>query len=475
MNYKYLAIFILLFLLIYEIVDFNITHIEGLRRYELTNTCIVSFFVLFIYGLIPSKYKRLNKQFFKISTIFIISFYIVHFFNYVFYSFNIVDLSFFSSEYTLKAAKLSLCFFIALVLGIILTNKSFDDKPEESLNLNIIKIIPLFQTISLIIFYSFTDKRYFSAGGNSAVLNDIGWNPIGAVGNVICVACVIASVAAIYYRYKNNKHVTIKEYIKSFPLLLYVNTFVYLSLVLISGDRGPILDILFVVSSGYFLITNKKIKIVYIIVALFVAANVLSFLSYLRGNPEDLSIAKIEVVSNRMAEASEDGNIIYNLTDDLSDVVNSYHLVFEYTQRFGFIYGFGIIFQLLAFLPGIRSILYSLSGIDISILSTDFLATMLLGEDYGAGTTCVADVYYNLGLYGGIVAYFLFGVFIKKCDIALYLKSNNYLVIIISLCYLTKSIYLGRSTILQPINLFVYTYLIFIISNLIANKIFRFK
>ncbi len=436
-------------------------------------TSIVSIIVLFIHIISPCQpFKKKENHFFKISSFFLLSFFLVHFSNYIHYVLKTVDLRFLESESVNKAAILSLCCFISVVLGIRSTYKPFKIRTSVRFDNRTNDFLSYIFFIAICLFYGFTDKRFFSSGGNFEILNNIGWHPLGQVGNSLCIAAVLASIISVYYRCydQNISHITFKEYLKLFPLKFYFLLFVYIGLILVSGDRGPMIDIGIAFVSNYFIVTRKKVKISQIIILILIASFTLTFLAYLRADPDELSVDKVLAVSDRMKESNENTNGLYIMTKDLSNVVDAYHLVFSYTESYGIIYGLGTFFQIVGILPGIRSIIYNILGLDISILSTDVIATNLLGEGYGAGTTCVADTFYNFGLYGAVLIFFVFGKLIRKLELSIYDYSGSLFIIVVAFSYLTKSIYLGRSSLFQPMNLIAYTFLCLFLSTIFLKR-----
>lgn len=471
--YYYISNFILVLILLVCIYQYNANYNNGLDNHALMITSMTSVIIFLIYMISPSQpFKKKGISFFKITTFFLLSYFIVHFSNYLHYTFKTVDLRFLESHSVNKAAILSLCCFISLILGIRSTNNPFYHRTSVRFDWKTNDFLSYIFLVALCLFYGFTDKRFFTSGGNYEILNNIGWHPLGQVGNSLCIAAVLASIISVYFRCNEQgiANITFKEYLIKFPLKFYFLLFLYLGLILISGDRGPMIDIGVAFVSNYFIVSRKKIKFLQLIILVIIASFALTFLAYLRANPDNLSIDKVLAVSNRLKESNENTNGLYNITKDLSNVVDSYHLVYFFTESYGIIYGLGAFFQIIGILPGIRSIIYNMLGLDISILSTDVIATNLLGEEHGAGTTCVADTFYNFGLYGTLLIFFIFGKLIKKLELSLYSYSGSLFVIVVAFSYLTKAIYLGRSSLFQPMNLIAYTFLCLFLSTIFLNR-----
>lgn len=452
MNFR---IFILVVILLYSLITSYSLKVGCIDKEEIIKSLVVSFIALSIYITRKEYFQPLKKQFFSIANILVLSIFSVHFLQYINYAINENDVLFLSDNVINKASRISSTCFTALIIGLISHSREFKESIKEK-HVDASRILLIFFSFSLFLFVAFAGPQYFTAGGNSMVLNGEGMNPVAAVGNVTCIASVIASVVNVIQK-MNGQTCTIIQYVKKFPILFWVLTFVYMALVLISGDRGPIIDIAISLFVGCLMICKIKVGTLTSLTIIIIAAFILTFMSFLRGNNMELSFDKLVIIYDRFLSFLDTSDIFFALTRELSIVVNSFHLVLEYTEKNDIVYGAGIIFQLLAILPGIRSLMWSFSGIDITVLSTDALATKLLNEGIGAGTTCIADSYYNLGLLGSIIFFVLCGHFLRRVDISLYNHKCKTIYLVIGICYMARAIYIGRSTLLQPINLIFYT------------------
>lgn len=236
-------IILLIGLLVYSIISYYQTSYSFVSVSSLWESIILSTLSLLIYCSRKEYNKLFQGQVFTIATIFLLSFVIVHFFNYLSYCLGILGHDFLSMRYVNKASKVSTCALIAILIGLLIPRHPFKGQ-KTTLSIEIGETLNYFLCLSLVMFVVFTDKRYFSAGGNNLVLNEIGWNPIGAVGNTSCIACIIASVISKIINYRN-VHLSLIRYLKIYSFSFYLLTFIYLFLVLISGDRGPLIDVFF--------------------------------------------------------------------------------------------------------------------------------------------------------------------------------------------------------------------------------------
>lgn len=229
-----------------------------------------------------------------------------------------------------------------------------------------------------------------------------------------------------------------------------------------SGDRGPILYIGIIYVVPYYIINKKKLNLLTCIVGLIFAATTISLLGTVREMSGDLSLTKI-VEAQQYRKSNLDGeNLLFANTSELSNVVRAYHVLYYYADSIGVFYGLGLINQLLGIIPGLRYFLYPLLGIDDSVINSSILSTQLLNSDHGMGSTCLGDIYINLGFFGSMFFSIIFGAVLRKVDVSLYEighLSNTFLSLF-CLSVLSFAIYIGRATYFVPLGLSFYAWII---------------
>lgn len=470
-SYSIINILMLIMILACGIMSYYATGYDPISHSSL----LESIGLAFISGLIYmySKDSSLIKgQTFTICNLFLISFFIVHFFSCLGYSLDITpyikNMGKFDSNYLNAGIRAASCMYTSVILGMVITHTPFKNGRKFEFSCNIGKILTFLMYVFLLIFYIFTDKRYFQAGGNGVILNQIGWNPLGYVAQTSFIACFVGNVIFRIYKFE---HLSFKQYIKSFPVFFYIVSAIYIFLVLSSGDRGPILDLSLSFFAGYILINKIRVNKSVFIVGVVATALLLSFLGFLRAGSNDLSFDKMYQASETLIDYYTEKNIIFTSTEELSGVIGSYQVIYEYVERHDCVYGIGIINQILGILPGLRPLLYGVIGFNPENYGTAAIATTLMNADHGMGTTCAAELYFNLKFIGSLIAFFLFGIFIKKLDLSMYEKSPKLIVFIFGFCYLIKAIYIGRSTIFEPLNLCVYSYFYLLVANFFSKQL----
>ena len=113
-------------------------------------------------------------------------------------------------------------------------------------------------------------------------------------------------------------------------------------------------------------------------------------------------------------------------------------------------------------IPGLKYFLYPLLGIDDSVINSSILSTQLLNSDHGMGSTCLGDIYINLGFFGSMFFSIIFGAVLRKVDVSLYEighLSNTFLSLF-CLSVLSFAIYIGRATYFVPLGLSFYAWII---------------
>ena len=109
----------------------------------------------------------------------------------------------------------------------------------------------------------------------------------------------------------------------------------YFILVLMSGDRGPILYIGIIYVVPYYIINKKKLNLLTCIVGLIFAATTISLLGTVREMSGDLSLTKI-VEAQQYRKSNLDGeNLLFANTSELSNVVRAYHVLYYYADSIG--------------------------------------------------------------------------------------------------------------------------------------------
>lgn len=470
MNNTKICLLALSTLLILTIFRYIVAYYEPLSVRSLSLTLVTVFLATFIFFFVRrEKILYLRNNFFQITTIFVIGFIIVHFFEYLAYvtgeHTQIKDIEFVDSSYVNGAAMVSCACLIAFYIGAVYAKQQFRIK-ERSYSKNCL-FLDFIMFISLLVFYFSAGDDYFE-GGYGEAMNVTGMSLFAQISQTFIVASSVAHSAIIIY--KNNRQ-DIKGYVREFSVLYYISVFSYCLLVLKSGDRGPLIHLFLCYWIPYFYVGKRKIKFFFAIVLLSAGALFMSLLGTVRAMDGSLNIDKVVEAQKFRNERYADDNIVFTSTAELSNVVRAYHVLYYFAETKFIVYGAGFVNQVLGIVPGLRYVLYPLIGIDDTEITTAHISTILLQQDHGMGSTCVADTYFNFGAYGTIIVFFFVGIIFRKMDVSAYhsLEKMSPFVVCTIICYMMFAIYIGRGYLFSPINILAYSWALFMIN----NKIFK--
>lgn len=457
-------------LLAISIFRFYVEYYSFLSVESLSVTLITVAIALSVFLFHRDPYHSLRKNYLKISTLFIVGYILVHFFEYLAFVIKehdqIVDVELIDVNYVNGAAICSLCLFLIFLIGYCATNKGFSAnyRFQGSFSKRFLEYVMLF---SLVVFYFSAGPRYFN-GGYGEMMNQEGGMPLFAIlSQTFLRAAQIACSVVLIYKFRD---CTLRQYIRSYSWVYYLSLLIYCFLVLKSGDRGPLFQTALCYVVTFFIINRYKLRLMVAILCICFAAFSLSFLGFMRAMEGDLSVEKIENTQIDRTRRLEGENPIFASTAELSRVVKSYHVLYYYTNEHGIIYGLGFVDQLLGIIPGLRYFLYPLLGIDVS--STATLITEMMNSDHGMGTTCVADTYFNLGFIGSLIVFLVCGIIARKMDINSYngIQYSHPFIVCLILSYFSSAITIGRATFFTPFNVLAYSYAFFYINQFFARK-----
>jgi oligosaccharide repeat unit polymerase len=435
-------------------------------------------FVLFF--LRKEKVIELKGQYFKISLLFLIGFILVHFQfyldfilgNHIYFTYNyfvngeIVSLSMLASSIAI----------LSFIIGYFICANCMKGgglKKNLLRGYNRIRMYSCRKLIysswfSFLLFIIFVDRSYFS--GKYSVIN------LGNIANYlqfflidfICAYYIVNS----YNLAIHNKDISVKLYLKYLDKSMILLTFIYLLLVMLSGDRGPIFQITLTIIGGYFFAIRRKLRLRYCVVFVVVSAFIFANLGFIREMRDYSSFSGRIEQANRTRSLLPHYKSISPYTFELATSVRTLHAAVEYTENNDFFYGQNQFYELLGILPGFGLLSREFIGIEKQDLSSAvFLTEYLfdkhseaLGPPHGLGTSCVADVYLDFGVLGVLMFFLIFGIFIR------YLEHNSFanslpklFVWIMAFVFLSKAIYIGRSTIISTfkecLQIYIFVYL----------------
>ena len=150
------------------------------------------------------------------------------------------------------------------------------------------------------------------------------------------------------------------------------------------------------------------------------------------------------------------------------------HAISNVPKNYDYNYGVYQLKQIAASVPFLVGFLESnvLEGSKELQSSSDFITYLIQGRNvkYGDATTPVADLYLDFGVYGVLIGFFLFGIFVKKADSVIVFGQKSSLFFWFAIMfYWSGAIYLGRATFLFYLQSIVQIYVIVVLINSILN------
>lgn len=449
---------------------------------ELSNTYLGFILSLTLLSLIVfSSRKKLNSlkgNYITISSIFIFSYLAVHFqyyFDYYFGLRNDLALRYYL-DYSVvpKAATLACIALLAFLIGNVIYN-SFSNGNFSIEKNNDHNFSEFFLKLLIIVFFAlfliYTPLSYFR-GGYGEMMNNEGIGYMQYKSNhlfqISLWAYIISKVIKLV---RNNDVVDFYKYFKNFNFFIYIIIIFYIFLNILSGDRGPIINIIALYGIGYLIACRKKIKLRNIILVIFIGGLFIEFLGYFRvtdgsgsfGNRFNSALILQEEIKSRGEQT------IFPPTDELAKSLKSYHAVVMDQNYNPPLYGLGNLDYLIAIIPGLGILLKYLFS--IKFIGTATYITQAMGADHGMGTTALADIYLNYRFIGVIFIFLFFGWYFARLDNLSFgnFKNNSLFTQVSFFVFIISALYLGRSSFVIVFSDIVLVYIILRISILVKR------
>lgn len=419
---------------------------------------------------------ELKRQYLRISYLFLTGFFLVHFQIYIDYIlgnyYNFGHNYLINESIVPKASVISTIALYCFNIGYLSFNNESYKVPRTKKS----KHINLFGQFSLVLvlFLSFiilTPSAYFKGQYGQI---DIGYLP--TILQSYLLYAILGYIILVSYNYTNSgEKLTIKSFVLALGVKMLVLIGAYLVLVMISGDRGPIFQVVMVMVGGYLYNSKRKFKAYQIVLFGVIGVLVLAFMGLARTLRDEGSyIDRLKNVSTVQSTYSGMQSFSPN-TMELGSVVRTMHAAVDYLDNHDYFYGTFQFFQIIAIFPGLGSLVMNITDVQPAEMnSAVFLSEQILGVNaYGLGTTCVADIYLDFGIIGVLFLFLFFGRFIRKQELNMF--SNEHLTLfalILTLIFFSKAIYIGRSSIIIMFKDAFLTYFITLIG-IYLSKFFK--
>lgn len=432
-----------------------------------------------LYFFIESNKGALRGYYMRPTYLLILGLCIVNFQNIINILFeygipsNYFSYSNFRHEIISKSLFIAIIAQCALTVGYINANtytKKFKNiyvSYKPFVVLMIISFLGFISTIDIHSFLSGTD--YVGSGAfNRTQSTSSYFEQLLIVFLVITVAIKICSLS-------QQENISIRSYIKSFPIIFWAIFASYLFLRLVSGDRGPVIYNILLMFYGYIYVSKKKLRL--IVLASFIIAGMLlvTFLNVFRGNVSGKGL------SERISESLDSYNIEQTYSKSVfpaaQELANSYGCTAVAIGELGSgrqQYGYGKynLYSLALSIPGSNFIMSKLGVNQREYQTGEIITTAMLGRqyNYGMGTTSIAAIYFDFGTIGIVFGFLLFGYIFKKVDSIICLSKNSNIIIMILTLYLSiYSIYIPRASFTSILSKAIYAVIVFYVLYLIVR------
>lgn len=433
--------------------------------------CTLLLVIYLISSVITIRFTLINKNYFNFHVLFLLSFFFVNFVYPVFlypydpFYFSVFQMSF-DHQIITKTTALALLGACSFNFGAVLRFRN-EKRVVDASNTNYSTLQFLLINwvyFIFIIILVFSGKEMLT--GNFGATSKI---PPG----LLVIFQVSLGLSIILIILSQINHGNILKFMWKFnkPVLLILLCFILLFIY--TGDRGPVLQILLIAIGGFSLFI-KAIKLrSFIIVALF-GMLVFTFISYARSRTETNDFKEnIAKYIERGFQNIKLGSF-FDLGMDLIVTNRNLYVGVEYANENGFNHGksmFYYLFSPIPFLPTLMTKTFANS--EPFELTSAQIITDETNATYGLGSNIIADLYMAFGVPGVIIFMFFLGYLVTKFLLKAYFNDHIYY-IIAYLFILGFSIYLPRTSILDPIRHIVWAIILFFILKKLRKMLLGF-
>ncbi|MBQ8769590.1 MAG: O-antigen polysaccharide polymerase Wzy [Bacteroides sp.] len=435
---------------------------------------VLALFAFVIYFLRDERQVGLKGQAMTLSLPFLLGFIPTCMLLYILYSFDITtDLAQgYSLDYSVvtHSAYLSTIGFVSYLLGNVTCTTPYRIRKEKK-EIRCNTVLP--QRIAIVlflIFFIFMDKRYFLGGYHELSNTKGALSPIAVQAQVFLKYLIAASIITTSWNIYNSperKDLTIKKYFLKFSFSFRWMVIIYTILVIMSGDRDPLLTTLFLTAFSYILVKGIKIGTAKVAVLIILAAGLFWFLGYFRNT--DFSSGLSSRLSYTFEKMSTSELGIWDIFDEYTRIIRTQHTLISYANQGHFLPIHGIVYPILGLIPGLGFLYTTILGIDQIDIVSSHIAKSAMDADHGMGTTCIADLYIIWGVTSVVIFMFLFGYITKKIERSVYQENISFFLWCAYLALLTEMVYVCRSNVFGCFRVMMYIFIIVYLCNSVGG------
>ena len=473
--------------LIYTII-YLCTPLSSFNKEWCGFSLLTSIFLIFLF-VKTSKNCQIENKLIKPSNIFFVALFVLCFQILADYYLGIRDYTGALHPYTLnKCAFLGVMSVSAFNAGYAYMAEKFQMRRIESyydfvVNPNFTALAAV-QLISFLMFvFGFGLSNLISGsaylGGNEAASGTI-----GTYGEILLYA---TNVAIVVLSSSQKRDVSFVGYLNSFPATTKYIFVIYMLIRMLSGDRGPLIYSGLLLLFGYLYTSNRKLNIFKVAVMSVVAVTVINVIGIARKFDNGMSVGDKFIAA--MALYQDGGRfagddrfegtcfpptielaISSRITEIAIDNVESKHDIYTY--------GFMHLVQLMNSIP-FSSRIYSMAPLKTEYFSSSARANYCFFGGYdrtwGIGTNMIADFYWDFGIFGVLIMFFIVGLAFYRIDNILFgTERNKFLPYLVgfALVYAAESVYIPRSTFFSLVRTVAYcAFLIYLFGG--VKKIYK--
>lgn len=452
-------------------------------EFEFSDNLIFFILLLVLTLLVVFCFKKennnaLRNNLFKHSTLFLIGLLVVNFQKYLDYYLGYIDetslLQYVSENTAIKSIFLGLIGLLSFLIGYLLGIKK--TKVYKNFNNNNTFFLSILNTFFLMGFLVFINPLYVYGGYG---IHEMGLNAV--YFSVLFKSSVFALIIQkiINSNLKEVVNLNFYYFVKYIGIYNIFLILFYLSIVLLSGDRGDIIQFSLLFLIAYINITGRKINRLKSMVMIFLAAFFITILGMARSFNSIENTSFLENINKSLLGESNKVEVpsIIPVTAELSDSIKALHYSVEYVPNtYDYMYSrfhFQAILGIVPFSSNISNFIFSNNSVEYQ--SSDSYITWLIEGDNpttGHGTSIIADFYLSYGLIGVVLGMFSVGWLLRFCEQNIILKNNRYLIfLIISIVFFCSSIYLARSSIFPSIRLIVWVWILMLLNEWLNKRL----
>lgn len=406
---------------------------------------IITLALIFIY--INLNKGRFNNILVSHSSIFFISYIIVYFqYDIDLVLDNIQATNALAWQFERGVCR-SICLSNAALASYTLALNNCSYKPNsqkafiDNISPNLIHKIAFLSQIGFLLF---VDKD-FLLGGYSKV-------PMGGIASqfeemmqmsLIALFAIISYNVRIIVKHKQKVKQSYLLFMNFFRKPLFL-TIVYIIMLSMAGARYAVLRMILIAAISYLYAFRIKVPKLTIIVAFIIASTLFTLQGLSRNGKNELT-ESVNVLNERKS--------ISPMTSELAFSVTASHIaISEVPESYDYNKGITFLPYFLLLIPGMRGLFYTLFNIPPEMLSSSHYITYLgLGtlDNFGVGSSSIADIYISFGVIGVIIIIYLFGFILRKIEYATF--CNNYTspyLLAFSYCSYSQMLYANRESIL---------------------------